>query len=121
MKRVAFAVGVILMAVVGCIAYFWFHIPHTDSNILNFNPSEFQAKADAHFFYSIGNELKNSDRLDPGAPSLLRGEIRNFLVSPDGSEIAVVANGMLAVVRRDACGLYLPRPETNRAEFLSRR
>jgi hypothetical protein len=63
--------------------------------------STFQAKANARFFYSIGKELKNSDYLDPNAPTLLRGEIRNFLVSPDGAEIAVVANGLLTVVGRE--------------------
>jgi hypothetical protein len=83
-KGLAVVVGVILLAVVGWVGYIWFHIPHTPSNILDFHPSAFQAKADARFFYSIGKELKNSDYLDLNAPTLLRGEIRNFLVSPDG-------------------------------------
>ena len=100
-KGLAVVVGVIILAVAGWVAYVWFHIPHTPSNILDFHPSVFQAKADACFFYSIGKELKNSDYLDPNAPTLLRGEIRNFLVSPDGAEIAVVANGLLTVVGRD--------------------
>jgi hypothetical protein len=101
MKGLAVVVGVIILAVVGWVGYIWFHIPHTPSNILDFHPSAFQAKANARFFYSIGKELKNSDYLDPNAPTLLRGEIRNFLVSPDGAEIAVVANGLLTVVGRD--------------------
>lgn len=100
-KGLAVVVGVIILAVVGWVAYIWFHIPHTPSNILDFHPIAFQAKADARFFYSIGEELKNSDYIDPNAPTLLRGEIRNFLVSPDGAEIAVVANGLLTVVGRD--------------------
>ena len=100
-KRLAAVVGVIILTLVSWVAYVWFHIPHTPSNILDFHPSAFQAKADAPFFYSIGKELKNSDYLNPNAPTLLRGEITNFLVSPDGAEIAVVANGLLTVVGRD--------------------
>jgi hypothetical protein len=100
-KRFAAVVGVIVLVFVGWIAYIWFHMPHTPSNVLDFNPTAFKAKADARFFYSIGKELKNSDSLDSNARSLLRGEITNFLVSPDGSEIAVVANGLLTIVGRD--------------------
>lgn len=100
-KGLVVVVGVIILAVFGWVAYIWFHIPHTPSNILDFHPSAFEAKADARFFYSIGRELKNSDYLDPNAPTLQRGEIRNFLVSPDGAEIAIVANGLLTVVGRD--------------------
>ena len=100
-KGLAVVVGVTILALVGWVAHIWFHMPHTPSNILDFHPSTFQAKANARFFYSIGKELKNSDYLDPNAPTLLRGEIRNFLVSPDGAEIAVVANGLLTVVGRE--------------------
>ena len=101
LKGLAVMVGVTILAFVGWVAYIWFHIPHNPSNILDFQPTTFEAKADARFFYSIGKELKNSDYLNSNAPTLLRGEIRNFLVSPDGAEIAVVANGVLTVVGRD--------------------
>ena len=102
-KALALVVGVIILALVGWVAY-WLHMPNTPSNILDFHPRAFQAKAEkaeARFFYSIGNELKNDDYLNSGAPTLLRGEIRNFLVSPDGTEIAVVADGVLTVIGRD--------------------
>jgi len=98
-KGLAVVVGVIVLALVGWVAYIWSH--YTPSNILDFHPSAFQAKADARFFYSIGNELKNSDYLNPNAPTLLCGEVMDFLVSPDGAAIAVVANGLLTVVGRD--------------------
>lgn len=68
------------------------------SDIVDFSPTSFQAKADAKFFFSIGNELKYSDQIDPQAATLMRGHIWNFLVSPDNKKIAVVANGQLAVV-----------------------
>lgn len=100
-KRLAVVVGAIILALVGWVAYVWFHISHTPSDIVDFHPTAFQAKADARFFYSIGEELKNSDYLNPNAPTLLRGEITDFLVSPDGAELAVVANGLLTVVGRD--------------------
>jgi hypothetical protein len=99
-KGLAFGVGVIIVALVGWVAYVWFNL-EKPSNILHFHPSAFQAKADARFFYSIGGELKNSDSLDPNAPTLLRGDLSSYLVSPDGLEIAVVTNGVLTVVGRD--------------------
>lgn len=71
------------------------------AQIADFHPSQFEAKADSSFFYSIADDLKNSDEIDPSAPTLLRGRIDNFLVSPDKSKIAAVANGMLMVVSRD--------------------
>ena len=71
------------------------------SNIVNFHPADFRAKAASPFFHSIGAELKNSDEIHPNAPALLRGKIGNFLVSPDNTKIAVVANGRPKVVWRD--------------------
>jgi hypothetical protein len=66
--------------------------------IVDFRPTYFQVKADKGFFYSIGDELKYSDELNPQAPNLLRGEVRDFQVSPDNTKLAVVANGRLLVV-----------------------
>src|SRR5580700_7968213 len=100
LKGLAVAVGVIILALAGWVAY-WSSIPNKPSNILDFGPSTFQAETDARFFYSIGNQLKNAHYLDPSARTLLRGSIRNALVSPDGTAIAVVADGLLTVVGRD--------------------
>lgn len=80
---------------------FW-EVTNTPSTIANFHPTNFQAKADKNFFYSIRDELKNSDELNPKAPTLLHGQIKDFRVSPDGTKIAVVANGLLMVVAREA-------------------
>ena len=59
------------------------------------------AKAAAKFFYSIDNELKCSDQIDPHAPTLMRGPITNFLVSPD-NKIAVVVRKKLLIVGKDS-------------------
>ncbi len=69
------------------------------STILDFHPTTFEAKANSKFFYSIGQDLKYSDQIDPHTPTLLHGEIRNFLVSPDGLAIAVVANRRLMILK----------------------
>src|SRR5258708_23664399 len=70
--------------------------------IVDFHPSSyFQAKADSYFFYSIGDALKYSDELASPRPTLLHGQIENFLFSPDNTKIAVIANGLLEVVTRD--------------------
>lgn len=68
------------------------------SVIVNFSPTSFPAKADANFFYSINNELKYSDQIEPHAPTLVHGSVSNFLVSPDGNKIAIVVKGRLLVV-----------------------
>jgi hypothetical protein len=72
------------------------------SSIVDFSPTSFVAKATAKFFYCIANELKYSDHIDPHAPTLTRGPITNFLVSPDGNKIAVVVRKRLLIVGGDS-------------------
>jgi hypothetical protein len=72
------------------------------STIINFSPTSFEAKASTKFFYSIDGELKYSDQIDPHSPTLTRGPISNFLVSPDGNKIAVVIGKGLLIVGADA-------------------
>ena len=63
-------------------------------------PHAVSGYAAAPFFYSIGDELKFSDHIDPQASTLLRGTVNNFLVSPDNQKIAVVTGGNLIIVDR---------------------
>jgi hypothetical protein len=79
-----------------------FESKSSTSKIVDFLPTSFPAKADAKFFYSIDNELKYSDQIDPHAPTLTRGPITNFLVSPDGSKIAIVVGKTLLIVGTDS-------------------
>lgn len=79
-----------------------FESKSSTSTIADFSPTPFAAKATAKFFYSIDNELKYSDQIDPHAPTLTRGPIENFLVSPDGSKIAVVVRKRLLIVGADS-------------------
>jgi hypothetical protein len=99
-SRFAAILSVVVLVPAALLALLWMHFGATEtaSKIVDFHPTSFQAKANADFFYSIGDELKNSDELSPQARTLLRGKIENFLVSPDGTKIAVVANGLLVVV-----------------------
>lgn len=99
-KRLTAIASVVVLVFAALLAFLWVHLEagQTPSNIIAFRPTNFQARADTHFFYSIGDELKNSDELSAQAPTLLRGRIENFLVSPDSTMIVVVANGMLSVV-----------------------
>ena len=60
---------------------------------------------DSSFFYSIRDELKYSNELSLQAPTLMRGKIEHFLVSPDNTKIAVVANGSLLVVDADGSAM----------------
>jgi hypothetical protein len=100
-KRVKLAVWIC----VGCVALLaglrLLLVPReTPSNIVEFHPTQFSGKAEAPFFYSVGDDLKNSNTIDQNALTLLHGHIKNFLVSPDGAKIAVVANGSLMVLGR---------------------
>src|SRR5579864_1373381 len=99
-KRIAVVLGVLILIPVILFVSLWVYLSVTEvpSRIADFHPSIFQAKADALFFYSIGSELKYSDTIDPKSSTLMRGEIQNFLVSPDNKRIAVVSNGVLMVV-----------------------
>ena len=85
------SIGLLTLGLVAaiCLFVFSFHA----SKIVDFHPTQFSAYAAAPFFYSIGDELKFSDHIDPQAPTLLRGVIGNFLVSPDNQKIAVVTGG----------------------------
>jgi hypothetical protein len=100
--RFGVILGVVVLIPVGLFISLWLYSYATSvpSKIVDFHPSYFQAKADANFFYSIGDELKYSDQLTAQAPTLMHGQIMNFLVSPDNTKIAVVANGLLIVVAR---------------------
>jgi hypothetical protein len=92
--------GAVILIPAGLFLFLWVWWDRSfyPSKIANFNPEDFAAKATAPFFYSVGDELKHSDEINPQASTLLRGQIENFLVSPDGKMIAVVSNGFLTVV-----------------------
>jgi hypothetical protein len=99
-RRFLLVLGAALAIPVVLLAFLWVHswLTYTPSKILDFHPTDLQAKTEKEFFYSIGDELKYSNEINPEASTLLRGQIRNFLVSPDSKRIAVVANGLLTVV-----------------------
>lgn len=72
-KWLALRVGVVILILVALYIGLWFSFTANSkpSDIADFEPTSFQAKADAKFFYSIGNDLKYSDQIDPEAPTLL--------------------------------------------------
>jgi hypothetical protein len=82
----ALSVCVVILIVVALDVGLWFAFTANSvaSNIADFAPSSFQAKADVKFFYSIGNDLKYSDQIDPEAPTLLRGHRGALLIWPIG-------------------------------------
>jgi len=89
----------ILLVFIVYILHAW-NSKNVASEIADFHPTSFEAKVDSPFFYSIGKDLKNGVEINPQASTLMRGDILNFLVSPDNSMIAVVANGSLTIVGR---------------------
>jgi hypothetical protein len=94
----------VALLILGAWLWLWFAFRGTPSDIVNFHPSEFQAKADAAFFFSVGDELKFSNEVDPHARTLSCGHIDNFLVSPARDKIAIVTSGTLLIVNADGSG-----------------
>jgi hypothetical protein len=106
-------VGVLVVVSVGVALLLWFRLGGTKyvpSDIVHFRPTQFQAKADAAFFFSVGDELKYSNEISSNASTLLRGHIDNFLVSPDRGKIAAVANGALLIVNAGGSGVRRVSP-----------
>jgi hypothetical protein len=87
------------VALLGAV-WLWWSAIFVSSKIVDFRPESFQARGANEFFYSFGNELKFGDEISPQSPTLLRGSIGYFLVSPDSRRIAVVVSGKLVVVNR---------------------
>jgi hypothetical protein len=103
-KWLAVGVGTVIVLLVALVLalWVWLRVSSVPSKITDFRPTSFPAKAESKFFYSIGNELKYSDQIDPSAPTLITGKINNFLVSPDGKKITIVANGYLTIIGTDS-------------------
>ena len=101
-NRKALILSAVLLAPVVFVGavWLWWSAHYIPSNIVNFHPKDFEAKAAAEFFYSVGDELKFGDEISPQSPTLMRGRIAHFLVSPDNGRIAAVVSGNLVVVIR---------------------
>ncbi|QEE30204.1 hypothetical protein FTW19_20825 [Terriglobus albidus] len=101
-RRFALVLGTLVLALIIAGAYIVFSSPFLSggkpSTIAHFTPVSFEARAASPFFYSIGNDLKYSDEIDPRAPTLVSGFIKDYLVAPNGQLIAVVVNGALVIV-----------------------
>ena len=94
-------VGVIIVVAVGIGVFLWltlFPTHYVPSKIADFKPTQFEATANGAFFFSVGNQLKYSNEINPQAPTLLHGHIEDFLVSPDHKSIAAVVSGALVIV-----------------------
>jgi hypothetical protein len=103
-KWLIITVGILVVVAVGLTLFLWLLLGPTNyvpSNIVDFRPTQLQAEADANFFFSVGDELKYSNEINPQAATLLRGRIDNFLVSPDRKKIAAAVNGALLIVPSD--------------------
>jgi hypothetical protein len=98
-------VAALAVVVLGAWLWLWFAFRGTPSDIVNFHPTEFQAKAADAFFFSVGDELKYSSEIDPHSATLSRGHIDNFLVSPSRDKIAVVTGGTLLIVNAHGSGI----------------
>ena len=105
-KWLILGLGIIILGYVGLAVFLRVLFgPEVPSNIVDFHPTHFHAQTDAGFFFSVGEELKYSNEINPQVVTLLRGHINNFLVSPDRKKIAVVAKDMLLSVSADGSGV----------------
>ena len=105
-KWLTIAVGTLILIAVSLAVFLWsISRNYVPSNIVDFHATNFQAKADANFFFSVGDELKYSDEINPQEPTLLLGHVSNFLVSPDKKKIAAVVNRALLIVVFDGSAI----------------
>jgi hypothetical protein len=88
----------VIVAFFALAAYFGIHFICPSSKFIDFHPRPFPAKTETKFFYSTADELHYSDQIDTHAPTLVRGHIKYFLVSPDREKIAIVIDKQLLVV-----------------------
>ena len=75
--------------------------PKRPPMIVNYQPSSFVARGDTNFFYSIGDELKYSDQIDPNAPTIFNGNIQHLFVSPDNKKAAIITDNELIILSSD--------------------
>jgi len=93
---------IIIMASVGAIASIFFVIflfhailqgcyKSTPAEIIHYHPTVFKEETPEPFFYSIGNDLKRSNTIDPHAKTLFScNKIREAFVSPDNRMILLI-------------------------------
>lgn len=102
-NRLVITVGTLI--VVAAFLLFLSEENYVPSNIVDFHPTQLQAKADDNFFFSVSDELKYSNEINLKAATLLRGHIDHFLVSPDKKKIAVAVNGTLLIITGDGSAI----------------
>lgn len=104
MKRMLNTITLVLLVSLFLNTLLWgrSHKASSGSEIVDFHPTSFEAKADSNFFFSIGHDLKYSNRIDPNSPTLISGRLGDFLVSPDGLAIAIVVDRRLMVAKPDS-------------------
>lgn len=97
MLKVA-AVVVGIPVILWCAAGLFIWWKDKPSHIIDFRPVNFTERAERPFYYEVGDSLKFSDHIDLKSPTLLVGDIREVVPSPDGAHALVVANDTLHLV-----------------------
>jgi hypothetical protein len=102
-KRLWLIFGIVIAIPVVLYGALWgyAYLAYIPSKIIDFHPSSFSVHGDQRFFYSIDDDLKYGNFINQAAPALQHGRISLFLVSPDRTKIATVANGNLTIVTED--------------------
>ena len=106
LNRIFTVLGVVVLVsvllVAGCVA--GIQIATIRPEIIDFQPSSFEERADTPFFYSIGEALKYADHIATVVPTLLTGKIDEIVIAPDNKMAAVTTDGKLLIVHADATG-----------------
>ena len=98
LTKLVIAVGLVLAPVAYAVWWVFFPSPERHpSLVIDFRPTSFEEKTDSPFFYSIGDELKFSTRIDIDSPTIYRGKITRLLVSPDNTKALLVSDGRLII------------------------
>ena len=99
-KIIGIALTLLALAPTGC--FLIAKLQATPSAIVGYAPNEFIEKTDEPFFYSIGNELRFNDHIEPKDKVLFNRSLNFVIPSPDSKWALVLSENILWIVCNDS-------------------
>lgn len=106
LKIIGAVAAIALLVPVGFVAYAFLSADTFPPVIENYQPVTFAERTSTPFYYSIGDKLYYSDRIDPTANVLFSGKLSTVMPSPDGRHSLVVTDNSLWLVSANGTPAY---------------
>lgn len=104
LKIIGGALTLVVLAPVAFFAFVFWTADTSPAVIENYTPTAFNEHSTTPFYYSIGDNLFYSDRIDTASKVLFTGKPESVLPSPNGKHALVVSDGMLWLISPDSGG-----------------